>query len=52
MQPLVDLGFGLEPFDVADFDAGTVGLDLPIVLRDALEFELDPDSRSFAHDAE
>jgi hypothetical protein len=29
-----------------------VRLDLPIVLRDALEFELDPDSRSFAHVAE
>jgi hypothetical protein len=52
LKPFVDFGFGFEPFDGANFDAGTVGLDLPVVLRDALQFEDDPNPGSFAHDPE
>jgi hypothetical protein len=46
-EPLVDLGFGFEAVDVFGFDAGALGLDLPIALRNSLRFEGDP--RRFCH---
>jgi hypothetical protein len=50
LEPLVNLGFGLEPLDVTNFGSGIVGFDLPIALRNALKFEDNP--RGFAHEAE
>ena len=41
LQPLIDLGLALEALDVAKLGAGIVGLDLPLVLGDALVFEFD-----------
>jgi hypothetical protein len=47
LQPVIDFGFALEPFDVPNFGAGVVSLDLPIVFCDALWLEGNP--RRFAH---
>ena len=41
MQPFVDFGFALEPFDIPGFDARIFSEDLPIILGDALHFEGD-----------
>src|SRR5271156_58154 len=41
VQPLIDLGFALQPCDVASFGARILGDDLPIALRYALHFESD-----------
>ena len=35
-QPLIDIGFAEEAFDVANFGPGTVGFNLPIAFGDAL----------------
>jgi len=42
----------LQPFDVSDFGAGTMGLNLPIAFRDPLGFKDDSQPRSFCHEAE
>src|ERR1700722_6087755 len=47
VEPLIDLGFGLEAVDVSDLDAGAVRLDLPVALGDPLQLE--DDSRRFSH---
>jgi hypothetical protein len=41
LQPFVDFGLALEAFDVAKLAVGTVSLDLPLALGDALVFEFD-----------
>jgi hypothetical protein len=41
LQPLVDFGFALEPFDVSRLGAGILGDDLPIALGYPLHFEGD-----------
>jgi hypothetical protein len=46
-KPLVNLGFALESVHVLGFDAGALGLDLPIALRNSLRFKGDP--RRFCH---
>jgi hypothetical protein len=52
LHPFVNFGFGLESLDATNFGSGTVGLDLPIALCDALRLENDVDPRGFAHRAE
>ncbi len=47
LEPVIDFGFALEPFDVPNFGAGVVSLDLPVVFCDALRLEGNP--RRFAH---
>jgi len=49
LQPFVDVGFALEPFDIPGFDARIFSEDLPILLGDALHFEGDS---GFAHTIE
>src|SRR5208282_2791445 len=46
LQPLVGLGFALEPLDVADIGPRIMGLNLPVVLGDALVLE---GNARFAH---
>jgi hypothetical protein len=46
-QPFIDISFALEAPDVPNFGSGVVGLDLPVALRDAVEFE--NDLGRFAH---
>jgi hypothetical protein len=41
LQPLVNLGFALEPLDVSRFGSRIFGEDLPIILGDPLHFEGD-----------
>ena len=41
LQPFVDFGFALEPFDIPGLDARIFSEDLPIILGDALHFEGD-----------
>src|SRR5580692_1644038 len=41
LQPFVDVGFALEPFDISRFDARIFSEDLPIILVDPLHFEGD-----------
>jgi hypothetical protein len=52
LHPLVNFGFARQPFDVSDFDTGTVGLDLPVTLGNALWLKNDFDPGGFAHNAE
>jgi hypothetical protein len=52
LHPIVKVGFANQAFDVLNLRAGTVGLDLPIALRDAFRLEYDFDFRGFAHAAE
>jgi len=49
LQPFVDVGFALEPFDIPGFDARIFSEDLPILLGDALHFEGDS---GFGHTTE
>lgn|SRR5437588_12916118 len=51
LHPLVKVGLARQALDVPDFRTGTVGLDLPVALRDAFRLEDDPDSRRFSHTA-
>jgi hypothetical protein len=51
LHPFVDFGLAGQALDVTNFDAGTVGLDLPVAFRDAFRLEDDSDSRSFGHGA-
>ena len=46
-QPVVNCHFILEAFDVINFAARTVRLDLPVALRNSLR--LKDDARRFAH---
>jgi hypothetical protein len=46
-QPLINCHFILEAFDVSNFGAGTVCLDLPVTLRNSLG--LKNDAGRFAH---
>jgi hypothetical protein len=48
LQPLVNFSLALKTPDVSDLGCGVVSLDLPIVLCDALVFEIDA---RFAHGA-
>ncbi len=40
-QSFIDISFALEALDVPKFGTGVVGLDLPVALSDAVEFEND-----------
>jgi hypothetical protein len=46
LQPFIGLGFAFEPLDVPNIGTGIVGLNLPVVLCNALVFEGDT---RFAH---
>jgi hypothetical protein len=48
LQPIIDLGLAFKALDVAKLGARIVSLDLPLVLGDALVFEIDS---GFAHAA-
>jgi hypothetical protein len=48
LQPIIDLGLALKALDVAKLGARIVSLDLPLVLGEALVFEIDS---GFAHAA-
>jgi hypothetical protein len=52
LQPFVNVGLARQSRDVSDFGTGTVGLDLPVALGNALWLENDCDSRGFAHETE
>ena len=38
-EPVIDIGFALEPLDIPGFGTGIVGGDLPVVLGNPLHFE-------------
>ena len=52
LHPFVKVGFAGQSLDVADLGTGTVGLDLPVVLRNALGFENHANPRRFGHQAQ
>jgi hypothetical protein len=52
LHPVIKVGLARQTLDVSDFGTGTVGLDLPIALRNAFRLEDHADSRGFAHTAE
>ena len=51
LHPFVKVGFAGQSLDVADLGTGTVGLDLPVVLRNALGFENHANPRGLGHQA-
>ena len=48
-QPLIDLGFSLEARNISNFGPWTVGLDLPVPVRDPLGLKDDNKLAAHAH---
>jgi hypothetical protein len=48
-QPIIDISFAFEPFDVPNVGAWIVGLDLPVTLCDPPHFEDHAWSFGFGH---